>query len=728
MNSDDESIWPLPPVSGTQLTFLTEEDLERVRKEESFTKDITSVHDVPLAASANNVISTLKVMIRGPNGEQVPQEVFGRTVHRRAPHPGGGTQPGGGVVMTALTTTILYHGGVISDVHQDVLYALIHLWEQRYHLTHDTSPTIGVTKPDIARIIGQQINGSLRKKIEEAISTLRGVEVIKVYHETSGLNEVVEVIGGFIQNYTTERAAANDHRPADMMMITLNSALVSALTGRSSAREWALRPLNMTRLWKHAPGWKRSLYRQLDARLYRRGVFSMPLRELWVDVLGQDPTVAKNAVNWRDIRRRVKAFLVELEATGYISSYEFFTRRASDSQIASELRDALPDAPGFMEVNVKRSLSGITKMEVPMRDEESLRDWVECKPGPAFLEGQPKARIDFARDIANTICERPDQAEGLLNRIGAETMVQLGYGHLRVLVKELEDRLDRLPICHWLRASTPVPALPHLERMYSIEANMRARARTVGDQVVTIPAFERMRVLAITPHFEAKVQAYCTTHPVKSKYVLPEEPSPTSVFEQVSILAYEIPETVEKHLVMGPVIEAFKLVIDRLISDRLISRDVLVPHVRMGSADLVRTWSKLAEEALPLATKIAGVARWSEEFAKRSAPHFDEKPGSILASPYYVAAAKRFPASAQLVANMTGTSAAVWEREIGYRFARRMAERYLEERNLVTRKSTTASSAKTAAEGQDQEDEPMARTGSHREDEHDLVSKAKDGE
>jgi hypothetical protein len=237
-----------------------------------------------------------------------------------------------------------------------------------------------------------------------------------------------------------------------------------------------------------------------------------------------------------------------------------------------------------------------------------------------------------------------------------------------------------------------------------------------------------MRVLAITPHFEAKVQAYCTAQPVKSKYVLPEEPSPTSVFEQVSILAYEIPETVEKHLVMGPVIEAFKLVIDRLISDRLISRDVLVPHVRMGSADLVRIWSKLAEEALPLATKIAGVARWSEEFAKRSAPHFDEKPGSILSSPYYVAAAKRFPASAQLVANMTGTSAAVWEREIGYRFARRMAERYLEERNLVTRKSTTASSAKTAAEGQDHEDEPMPGPGSQRDDEHDLVSEAKDGE
>ena len=610
--------------------------------------------------------------------------------------------------MTALTTTILYHGGVISDVHQDVLYALIHLWEQRYHLTHDTSPTIGVTKPDIARIIGQQINGALRKKIEEAISTLRGVEVIKVYHETSGLNEVVEVIGGFIQNYTTERAAANDHRPADMLMITLNSALVSALTGRSSSREWALRPLNMTRLWKHAPGWKRSFYRQLDARLYRRGVFSMPLRELWVDVLGQDPTVAKNAVNWRDIRRRLKAFLVELEATGYISSYEFFTRRASDSQIASELRDSLPDAPGFMEVNVKRSLTGITKMEVPVRDEEPLRDWVECKPGPAFLEGQPKARIDFARDIANTICERPEQAEGLLNRIGAETMVQLGYGHLRVLVRELEDRLDRLPICHWLRATTPVPTLSHLERMYSIEANMRARARTVGDQVVTIPAFERMRVLGITPHFEAKVRAFCTEYPVKSKFVLPEESIQENIFEQVSILAYEVPETVEKHLVMGPVIEAFKLVIDRLIGDRLISRDVLVPHVRMGNADLIRIWSKLAEEALPLAIKIAGVARWSEEFAKRSEPNFDEKPGSILASPYYLAAAKRFPASSQLVANMTGTSAAVWEREIGYRFARRMAERFLEERNLVTRKSTTAGLAKAVVpEGMDLDDVPV---------------------
>ena len=708
MNSADESIWPLSPLPGIQQSFLTEEDLERARKEESFTKDITSVHDVPLAASANNIISTLKVMIRGPNGEQVPQEVFGRTVHRRAPHPGAGNQPGGGVVMTALTTTILYHGGVISDVHQDVLYALIHLWEQRYHLTHDTSPTIGVTKPDIARIIGQQINGALRKKIEEAISTLRGVEVIKVYHETSGLNEVVEVIGGFIQNYTTERAAANDHRPADMLMITLNSALVSALTGRSSSREWALRPLNMTRLWKHAPGWKRSFYRQLDARLYRRGVFSMPLRELWVDVLGQDPTVAKNAVNWRDIRRRLKAFLVELEATGYISSYEFFTRRASDSQIASELRDSLPDAPGFMEVNVKRSLTGITKMEVPVRDEEPLRDWVECKPGPAFLEGQPKARIDFARDIANTICERPEQAEGLLNRIGAETMVQLGYGHLRVLVRELEDRLDRLPICHWLRATTPVPTLSHLERMYSIEANMRARARTVGDQVVTIPAFERMRVLGITPHFEAKVRAFCTEYPVKSKFVLPEESIQENIFEQVSILAYEVPETVEKHLVMGPVIEAFKLVIDRLIGDRLISRDVLVPHVRMGNADLIRIWSKLAEEALPLAIKIAGVARWSEEFAKRSEPNFDEKPGSILASPYYLAAAKRFPASSQLVANMTGTSAAVWEREIGYRFARRMAERFLEERNLVTRKSTTAGLAKAVVpEGMDLDDVPV---------------------
>jgi hypothetical protein len=694
MSSGEESIWPLPPATGMQLTFLTEEDLEKIRKEESFTKDITSVHDVPLAASASNVIQTLKVMIRGPNGDSVPQEVFGRTVHRRAPHPSAGGQDGGGVVMTALTTTILYHGGVISDVHQDVLYAVIHLWEQRYHQTHDTSPTIGVTKPDIARIIGQQINGPLRKKIEEAISTLRGVEVIKVYHAASGLNEVIEVIGGFIQNYTTERAAANAHRPADMMMITLNSALVAALTGRSASREWALRPLNMTRLWKHAPGWKRSLYRQLDARLYRRGVFSMPLRELWVDVLGQDPVVAKNPTNWRDIRRRLKAFLVELEATGYISSYEFFTRRASDSMVAAELREALPEAPGFMEVKVNRSLSGITKMEVPMRDNEPLREWLECRPGPAFLEGQPKARVDFARDIANTICERPEQGESLLNRIGAESLVQLGYGHLRVLVRELEDRLDRLPICHWLRISTPIPALAHLERMYSIEANMRARARTVGDQVVSIPEFERIRVHAITPHFEEKVKAYCIANPKKSQYALPEDPLPSRISEQISIYAYENAEAVAKHLVMGPVIEAFKLVIDRLVSDRLISRDILIPHLRSGSVDLERVWNKLADEALPLAIKIAGVSRWSEEFARRIETYFDAKPGSVLTSPYYVAAAKRFPASAQLVANMTGSTAAVWEREIGYRFARRMTERYLEERQIVTRKSTAVGAAK----------------------------------
>ena len=316
------------------------------------TKDLVHLTDAPIACGDNLMRLNIEIDV---NGKKELTTRFGKIGMRAAPHPhfvrvgehlvsrqdvyAKGIKNYKEVFVNSVTT-VIYQNGTVTPFHSDVLHVLLKRLYDDWKHTGSRSGKVQTSRMEILDTLGLPSNGRYCKQVYDALNTLQGLTVCKLYRKpndehSSNIPDVVQSIGGIITNYEVMKGAASTGtvgRKADVIVVDFNPGIVRAMTGEGSQREWVMRSLNLSNTLKHKVPWKRQLYRMIDSRFERIGRFNMPLMEIWVGCLGKNADSIKDPKQWKEAKRMIVAFFRELKATGYISTLSFTPEGPSDSQ------------------------------------------------------------------------------------------------------------------------------------------------------------------------------------------------------------------------------------------------------------------------------------------------------------------------------------------------------------------------------------------------------------
>lgn len=464
-------------------------EIDPVGEEIIWTKDITSLADVPVAMEAN--IRNIPVTIRGVGNEIVHNQIPGKTILRMVPHPDWVLVDGDlfkrsalrkaqvaniKPIMVEMLTTVLYNGGVVKPIHMDILHALLHLLMDRWERTGNRSGSITTTKAEIAEIISMQLNGRVRKQIDEALQTLSSLQVHKLFRGpkegSAGHGKIGEIdhhMIGIISNYTVRHNAGDiDTRgpKPDLIDVEFNPEIVTAMTSGANHRQWALRTLNLSNTLKVTETWKRQLYRLLDSRMQQNGYLYMPLKELWIGCIGHEESDAFNPDRWRQARHRIRRVFEEFVQTGYVTDLEFpkVRRKLTDKHENSNIT-VVKETVNLTDGS-KASVSFTAPYTLSNEDE-----WIRCTPGPAFNSQTPKRKREFALDLARVLTG--NEVMDKLQDIDDDVLIDISNRRMKNVIAEIGDLHKRLPQVAWFDSSYPQATSNFLVRYFLAESRRK---------------------------------------------------------------------------------------------------------------------------------------------------------------------------------------------------------------------------------------------------------------
>lgn len=491
------TIWDIPEVVGPDpagIVVIPQEDDNQV----TWTKDITSLADVPVASTAN--VRRIEVLKTGQDGTVYKNFEDGKIILRRCPHPDF-VRVGDRVVnranltdampkkeqhpiMMDCVTTILYTGGVVLPIHLDVLHALLHQLLARWQATGQSLGPLKTTRGEIAEIICQSINGRVRDHIDAALDTLKGLRIIKTYRSSKEDDvETTQHIGGLISNYTVHRVGKNDY-----IEVNLNSAIISAMTAGADQRQWSLRTLNFSKTLRFTEHWRRQLYRLLDSRFQATGYLHMPIKELWIGCLGHDEADARDPARWRKARYRLKGALEEFEKTGYLTDLQFITRRLKTGP--------KPKAKVMARINLESGETADLDAEAPY-SLDGEPEWIKCNPGPSFVTESPKRTKEFAVDLVEALTGEPKKAPALVKTLGEDVVVTVINDRMKAAIRETGELFRRLPQTGWLSSSYPTATLAYLQTHFHTEHERRVSSQAAQHEYrpLDAPFFHRRQAI-----------------------------------------------------------------------------------------------------------------------------------------------------------------------------------------------------------------------------------------
>lgn len=649
---------------------LADEALSRTRH----TTDSLFLADVPVAHNQEQALQVFDVngggripgkvlFTQGPHPTYV---VLDKQVIKRAdvaPEDRAKTR----ALMTSVVTTVLYSHGPIQTTHYDVARVLLEMKRQDWLETGSSSTWVTTTKTAIADRLKQDLNGQLSKAITEALTTLQGLSVTKIYRAPElgeighGIaSDIKESMGSIVINYRIEERAGGTSalggRRYDIIQVELNAALVRAMTGQLGAneRQWLLRSLDFERNLRHRTAWQRQLDSMIDARFDTSGYFQMPLYELWVHRLGKPASDFSKPEKARKVRFMINKTLKEWEKTGFIENLVIAPRNGLKVRLKKDVASVKLTAID-VPIDVK-DFKGTLRVDMPAGDSPALNEWVSCEPGHAFWEGLRHKRPQFAREILAATVADAKQREQLLVKYTAEFVIDTAYERLKRICRDLGDRRDRLPVARWLGGEYPQPNRSHQVHMVLVELGRRAEAARVGEQYRTIdaPLYDR-RQRAVSERMSVKLErAKLSLADLAERETKPEE---ADIQELVACYRLAFEHEVKR--------TGFARAADELL--------------RITNPEVDKAYRLMAEDATKVAIRAGGMIAWykfvSEQVAKRI-------PAAGPTKDQLISAAKRFPKAMGLCVEMTQASSGQWEAHVGQLFQRRLVEFWIEDLEL----------------------------------------------
>ena len=671
------------PSDNRSLSNMDDEDLIDDHQD-VITRDMIYLADV--AVAQDNHVKMLEVSVPGLHGREIrikPGKIF----FRMGPHPevvsiGGTIVPRNSVtkaadrsiakpVMCSVITTILYDNGVVQNLHIDVLHAILSIWHKRYKDTGASSGSLSITKNEIADILKITKNGHTRQAIEDALETVQGLSIAKLYVPPADCpaEQRYERIGGIISNFTINKSAGGvspkgGARP-DVIKIDLNPALVRALCGDVTDRPWILKPLNLTRNLSLQSVWKRQLERAMLARFGVTGYFQIPLAELWENVLGQSAEDRKSFPSWRKVRWKLKKCFKEWEDSGLIANVSWEVkgnRRRTRDDGTSDTEDRTVS----VDVTGKDSLVTVNPPPTSTKPEE----WVRCEPGPEYLsEHRSQSKIGFATQIARATCDTDAQVDSLLGKIDSEHIIEVGYRRLRKLVTGIGDRIDRLRVANWLSPNFPVPTRYFAVMQTWKERQRKQRGEETRDMTSEFPApFATRRTLLITRIIGSAFTAIDIPRlDDDQEYLLSCAESTANVTVQT----------------LTEVVECYRIALNQLVTNTAkLHKDIIDPAFRIANPAMENDWRLIAQEAALIATRSAAQVLWFNQLASRDAIRKLPAVGEKIPSTLSIGMAQRYSEPWNLAYDMMRPDSSLWETYVGSIYMRRLTERYVEENEI----------------------------------------------
>lgn len=619
------------------------------------TKDPIFLADVPIVADSN--VRQIEITTVDVNDQERKELRDGKVFHRRAPHPTyvklGNTivhrdeikkpkdthaEP----VMVDVITSVIYHKGVVQQSHLDVFFALLHLVYDRYQKTGIAAGQITVTRLDLMKILGMSNAGKNFKMIDAALNTLSGLHVAKYFQAPEGLPDVpirVEEFTNLLLNPVYESAVgrkSNGRRP-ETITVTINSALVDAMRGRSIERSYVVRSLNFTQNLKHAITWRRQYDRLLQARL-ERGPFRMPLKELWISCLGGNVEDLDPAfpARWRKIRHKIITTMKEWEKSGFLEDVQYFTRdrrKAPSSTTVSQRHFSLPTPQGKI---------AITLAENPLDDDE----WVSCRAGSEFYAGRPSSHRAFARELLRATVDDHGQIGKLLKEFTVETVVSIAHRRLKTILTQIGQRMVQMRTSIWLGKAFPQPDRTNLVHYLTDLTLFRLECNEKAQVMETIPAeLDDRRDVLIAQRVK----------------ILRQE-----------VNLQEVPTAVENPLSEDTRL-CYRITMDRIIAHRSLSRDILDPLARQIDPKAAKLFESTHQIAETIAYQAALTLHWYDVMNRRMIEKIGAF-GSMSARLIVARAYKRWPQAAAIVREMQSLNNHPWEQSVGALFERRLCE------------------------------------------------------
>lgn len=506
-----------PLVSPLEQEVLVPEDTDP-----KWTKDVTNLVDVPVANAEN--IRTIPVEITDAQGNKITNHYPGKVLLRRCPHPdfvriGDKVVPRASVhehdlssakpIMVDAVTNVLYKSGVVMPFHMDVFHAIMHLAMERYDATGINSGNIETTRSEILQILGAGKNGRTYQAIDEAFSTLQGLQVTKSYNGVEGDDQnlrTIHVMGGPISEFRIHEGASHRTRGggADVIEITLNHEIYRSMTIGARSREWSLRTLNLSKTLSIQEHWQRQLYRILDSRFQQTGYLRIPAQELWVGCLG-NPATDLEDWRWRKAKSRLRKALQEFERTGYLQEFKIYSgkslRRKDAKQNPAAEGQQQEDQQQHYTLDMLDHGTATFKVESPYRIHGDDLEWIQCAPGPGYYSDGPRREKDYALDMLECLFAGETtkmQIEAMATSVGADVVLELTSERIKAMVVECRDLYRRLPQRAWM-APSDLPTAEfdfHFGRLFG-DYERRTAGHLVGDfsKGLTAPTADRRTAL-----------------------------------------------------------------------------------------------------------------------------------------------------------------------------------------------------------------------------------------